>query len=164
MFIQLLIILHTKSYLPFPMYRFTATTAAVLFFLMMMTTACSDAGSQNQSGDGELQAVPDGPLTVQVQFLVDEDRYEEALTKLRKEDGSNPEIMVMLRDTHLHYGTWLMYHAEMIHMTERMPMALAHFRRVLELDPQNRQAQANIRQIEDIYQSMNREIPQGVAE
>lgn len=138
--------------------------SAALIFLLMMMSACSDAGSQNGQEASAPRAVPDGPLVVQVQFLVDEDRYEEALGKLRQEDAANPEIMVMLRDTHLHYGTWLMYHAETIHMTERMPMALAHFRRVLELDPQNRQAQANIRQIEDIYRSMNRDIPQGVAE
>ncbi|MCC5933957.1 MAG: hypothetical protein LAT75_06115 [Candidatus Cyclonatronum sp.] len=127
-------------------------------------SACSDAGSQNQPDAAGQNAVPDGPLVMQVQFLVDEDRYEEALGKLRQEDAADPEIMVLLRDTHLHFGTWLMYHAETIHMTERMPMALSHFRRVLELDPQNRQAQANIRQIEDIYRSMNRDIPQGVAE
>lgn len=146
------------------MTRISVVTATVFLFVIMMMSACSDAGSQNQAQSAELRPVPEGPLVVQVQFLVDEDRYEEALAKLREEDGSNPEIMAMLRDTHLHYGTWLMYHAEMIHMTERMPMALSHFRRVLELDPQNRQAQANIRQIEDIYRSMNREIPQGVAE
>jgi DNA-directed RNA polymerase subunit F len=45
-----------------------------------------------------------------------------------------------------------------------MPEALRHYRKVVELDPENAQAKAEIEQIEGIYRSLDREIPQGVAE
>lgn len=108
--------------------------------------------------------MPDGTLQEQIQFLVNENLFDEALQRLRVEDKNDSSIMVMLRDTHLLYGNWLMYHAETIHMTDRMPKALRHFRRVLEIDPNNRTARSNIDQIETIYRQMGRDIPEGVAE
>ncbi|MCH8556845.1 MAG: hypothetical protein LAT84_03435 [Balneolia bacterium] len=153
--------------------KISKTLFSILLISFLSFTAfqaCSDeAGSPNTQNENSAEArasapVPDGTITEQVQFLVDRDRYEEALAKLRNEDMEEPEIQIIVRDTHLHYGNWLMYQAETIHMTERMPMALAHFRRVLQLDPNNRQAQANIQQIEEIYESLGREIPDGIAE
>lgn len=130
---------------------------SAVFFLI---NAC---GNQNDESSS-LENADDQSLTGQVQVLVDENRFEEALDLLRNEDESDREVAVLLRDTHLLYGNWLMYHAEEIHMTERMPMALAHFRRVLELDPQNPQARTNKQQIVEIYNSMGRNVPSGVAE
>ncbi len=144
-------------------------TPVLILLSFFVFQACAESSEDNANYEQtteqtrELAPLPDGSVTEQVQFLVDLDRYEEALEILRNEDQDDDEIQVITRDTHLHYGNWLMYHAETIQMNERMPMALAHFRRVLELDPQNSQARANIQQIEDIYQSMGREIPQGVA-
>ncbi|MCH8568111.1 MAG: hypothetical protein LAT67_07600 [Balneolales bacterium] len=129
---------------------------------LLFVAGCGN-GADTASTDRN-QVIPDGTIAEQVQFLVDHDRYEEALNKLKNEDSSSPEIMQMKRDTHLHYGNWLMYHAETIHMTERMPMALAHFRKVLEMDPENRQARANKQQIIDIYNQLGRPVPDGVAQ
>jgi hypothetical protein len=42
--------------------------------------------------------------------------------------------------------------------------ALRHFRKVLQLDPGNSRAQAEIDQIEGIYTQMGRPIPEGVAD
>jgi tetratricopeptide (TPR) repeat protein len=129
-------------------------SAAILVFF----TGCS---GEAESTDPTY--VPEGTTVEQVQFLVDANRFEEALDILR--DATDDETtIVLLRDTHLHYGNWLMYHADTIHMTDRMPKALRHFRRVLELDPGNRTARSNIEQIEGIYRQMGRDIPEGVAE
>lgn len=124
----------------------------------MVLTGCSDNSSDQNA------PVPDGPPEVQVQYLVDNNRYDEALDKLGNLNQSDTTTIIMLRDTHLHYGNWLMYHADTIHMSDRMPKALRHFRRVLEIDPDNRQARSNIDQIESIYRQMGRDIPEGVAE
>lgn len=127
--------------------------------LVLFISACA-----SEQVSPENAPVPEGSLTQQIQFLVDNNRFDEALDKLRMEDSSEPRIMIMIRDTHLHYGNWLMYHAETIHMTERMPKALRHFRRVLEIDPNNRTARSNIEQIEAIYAQLGRPVPEGVAE
>ncbi len=127
-------------------------------FSLLILGGCGNQDEENTPPD------VDDSLTGQVQTLVDDNRYEEALELLRAEDASQTEVAALLRDTHLLYGNWLMYHAADIHMTERMPRALAHFRRVLDLDPRNSQARANKDQIEEIYKSMGRPIPRGVAE
>jgi tetratricopeptide (TPR) repeat protein len=131
----------------------------LILILLFVVTACS-----SEKTSPENAPVPEGSLSQQIQFLVDNNRFDEALDKLRKEDASETRIIVMIRDTHLLYGNWLMYHAETIHMTERMPKALRHFRRVLEIDPNNRTARSNIEQIEAIYAQLGRPVPEGVAE
>ncbi len=132
-------------------------TIYLVSFTLLFLSACGNNGN-------DTAAIPDGPIEQQVQFLVDQDRYEEALDILREADQDDRRVAVMTRDTHLLYANWLMHSADSIHMTERMPLALQHFRRVLELDSENQIALASIEQIESIYQQMGREIPQGVAE
>jgi len=142
------------------------TYTFLLLFLSMTLAACSgsDEAPDQYTEPAPVEAVPEGSLVDQVQFLVNADRFEDALDLLRHEDLDDTQIKAMVRDTHLLYANWLMHHAESIHMTERMPKALAHFRRVLELDPDNSKAKADLQQIEEIYRSMGRDIPQGVAE
>jgi tetratricopeptide (TPR) repeat protein len=138
-------------------------TPVILFFLLLFIVSIAASCTSEGSGS-EHAALPDGTLQEQVQFLVNQNLFDDALDLLRKEDETDRSILLMLRDTHLHYGNWLMYHAETIHMTDRMPKALQHFRRVLEMDPNNRTARSNIDQIETIYRQMGRDIPGGVAE
>ena len=59
---------------------------------------------------------------------------------------------------------WEMTHGEIADQRTRMPAALQHLRRALELDPGNAQAMEQIQLIEGIYRSLNRPIPEGVAE
>ncbi len=136
--------------------------SAVRIFLVMAVSVVMLAGC----GNAEDAPEADAPSTLegQIQALVDDNNYEEALELLRTEDESETSVMVLLRDTHLLYGNWLMYHADEIHMTERMPRALAQFRRVLQIDPQNSQARANKQQIVEIYHSMGRDVPAGIAD
>lgn len=90
--------------------------------------------------------------------------YGRILETLREQEG----VEEQLATAHLGYGIWLVYYGvdltDQNSMKEIMPMALRHFRRVLELDPSSDKAQSEIAQLEGIYRSLGREVPQGVAE
>ena len=60
---------------------------------------------------------------------------------------------------HMTAGNYLMFEANLSPKKKYKP-ALKHYRRVLELDPSNVEAQRNKTQIEEIYTSMGRPIPQ----
>ena len=60
---------------------------------------------------------------------------------------------------HMTAGNYLMFEANLSPKKKYKP-ALKHYRRVLELDPSNAEAQRNKAQIEEIYTSMGRPIPQ----
>ena len=147
----------------------SCVTLLSFFAALLLFTACgSDAPEAENPTDSAEEVnqdpIPEGTTIEQVQFLVDNNRFEEALEILRAEEGSDPQMQAALRDTHFLYGEWLMYHAETVEMNVRMPRALEHFRRVLELEPENEAAQANIEQIEGVYRSMGRPVPEGVAD
>jgi tetratricopeptide (TPR) repeat protein len=131
--------------------------------LILIIAACT----QQDAANGPDTAVPDlsgMSLTQQVVYLVELDEYEQALDLLGNADQNDPQVMQLKRDTHLLYGLWLTYSADSVQMSERMGGALRHFRRVLQLDPGNSRAQAEIEQIEGIYTQMGRPIPEGVAD
>jgi tetratricopeptide (TPR) repeat protein len=131
--------------------------------LIFIIAACSKQDAAN----GPDTAAPDlsgMPLTQQVVYLVELDEYEQALDLLGNADQNDPQVMQLKRDTHLLYGLWLTYSADSVQMSERMGGALRHFRRVMQLDPENSRAQAEIEQIEGIYTQMGRPIPEGVAD
>ena len=88
--------------------------------------------------------------------------FEEALDILRDSDQDDDTVNQLLMATHMNYALYLTHESDM-GMTERMPSALRHFRRVLELDPGNARAQAEADNIESIYRSLGRDIPEGVA-
>lgn len=145
-------------------YLFMMMAGALLLFAGCASDNSDDAKASAQEQEMSQEPVPEGPVLEQVQFLVDNNRFEEALEKLKAEDTSEPQIRTALRDTHFLYGEWLMYHADSVQMNVRMPTALRHFRRVVEMEPDNEAAQANIQQIESVYRSMDRPIPEGIAE
>jgi hypothetical protein len=60
---------------------------------------------------------------------------------------------------HMAAGNYLMFDANLSPKKKYRP-ALKHYRRVLELDANNAEAQRNKTQIEEIYTSMGRPIPQ----
>jgi len=157
------------------MYKFSLL-AIILAFTLFSLACSSDQPEQDPSEYSITEApreaevsshtAPSGAsLEERVQFYVDHDQYEDALDELRNADSSGGNVMIMKRDTHLHYATWLMNTAvQHGHMADNMPKSLRHFRRVLEIDPDNRQARTNIDQIEGIYRQMGRDVPEGVAE
>lgn len=105
---------------------------------------------------------PEG-LETGINRLVEQHEYEEALATLREADDEPQKVHRLKVQTHLAYANYLTHEADHLEMRDRMSDALRHFRRVLELDPDNSQAQTHIELIEGIYRQMGREIPEGVA-
>jgi tetratricopeptide (TPR) repeat protein len=141
----------------------------VLFSLFFLISSCgnpesdpdTDSYPEVESAETDISGLP---LQQQIQVLIDRDQYEEALEILRNADQENPQVKQLQRDAHLLYGLWLTYSADTVQMSERMGGALRHYRRVLELDPENTRAKVEIDQIEGIYEQMGRPIPEGVAD
>lgn len=102
-------------------------------------------------------------LSQRVQFYLDNNLFNDALIALQGQDEDDIEIKNLKIATHMLYALELTY-GSLTEQRTRMPEALRHYRRVLQLDPDNERAKAEIEQIESIYRSLNREIPQGVAE
>lgn len=136
---------------------------------LVVFSGCSET-QESETSSVELKVTaekPDNfeslPLVEKIEFHIENDQYDDALNLLRPFDENDQQIKELLIATHMTYGLNLTY-GSLTDQRTRMPEALRQFRRVLELDPSNTAAQAEIDQIEGIYRSMNREIPQGVAE
>lgn len=72
-------------------------------------------------------------------------------------------VYALLVNTHLAYASYLTHEADHLAMGQRMGDALRHFRRVVELDPENSIALTHVELIEGIYAQMGRDVPEGVA-
>lgn len=136
---------------------------------LVVFSGCSET-QESETSSVELKVTaekPDNfeslPLVEKIEFHIENDQYDDALNLLRPLDENDQQIKELLIATHMTYGLNLTY-GSLTDQRTRMPEALRQLRRVLELDPSNTSAQAEIDQIESIYRSMNREIPQGVAE
>jgi Flp pilus assembly protein TadD len=142
----------------------------VVIAILVALTACateqsSESNLQSQASI-EVQLPSDFEsytLAQKVQFHIQNDQYNDALGLLNGLDAEDSEIKELKIAAHMTYALSLTY-GSLTEMRTRMPEALRHYRRVLELDPGNAQAKAEIEQIEGIYRSLNREIPTGVAE
>lgn len=96
-----------------------------------------------------------GNITEKVNQHIKKDRYSEALDLL--EGASNQSKADSLREkVHLNYGLFLEYRGgeENMNMRDRMTGALEQFIRVLEINPANQKALAEIKQIMSVYSTM----------
>lgn len=151
----------------------------LLLSLSLITISCGDSSETVQMN---------GSVNSEAMSMAQNGQYVQAMQATQQTQGTNPEEAVatfgeiekmLLTDleevregnstdsakiaAHYNYGIYLEYYANSKEMRTRMTDALKHFRRVLEIDPDNAEAQAEIEQIEGIYRSMGRDIPQGVA-
>lgn len=92
-------------------------------------------------------------ISSHVDQLIQQDKYEEALSALESYDASKPEISKLLEKTHLNYGLYLEYRGE-ASMRERMLGALRQYIEVLRLNPENEKARSEINQIMSVYGTM----------
>ena len=102
------------------------------------------------------------PAVTQAQTLLKARKYEDAVMLLDKAHTANPksaEITKALTDAHLAAVDALMADDALPPM-RKYPSALREYRKVLALDKTNAKAKANVDQIEGIYKSMGRPIPQ----
>ncbi|HET8865400.1 MAG TPA: hypothetical protein VFM80_06845 [Gracilimonas sp.] len=91
-------------------------------------------------------------LDQQVDALVAEEQFEDALALLDKQDSS-PEVEALKEETHLQYGIHLIYNADPASMRENANNALREFIAVLEINPENEKARAETEQILSIYRT-----------
>jgi len=103
-------------------------------------TACSQ--SENKT-----------PMTLeqQVDQLVTEAKFDEAMNLL--DESSSEEALQLREEVHLRHGIYLIYNADPAQMRENANNALREFVAVLELNPDNEKARAEIEQILGIYRS-----------
>ncbi len=120
---------------------------------------------QNPHSQGDMQN-PHGQ--VDMTDMAPESAVDEKADKLVKEakdfeeeykKNSTEENKRILIEKNMAAGNYLMYQAE-LNPKKKYGPALKLFKRVLELDPKNQEAMNNKMQIEDIYNSMGRPIPQ----
>jgi len=119
---------------------------------------------QNPHNQGDMKQ--DG-LTGDMTDMAPESAVDEKADKLIKEandfestfkKSNTEENKKSLVEKHMAAGVYLMYQAN-LNPKKKYGPALKHFKRVLELDPNNKEAISNKMQIEDIYNSMGRTIP-----
>lgn len=118
----------------------------LLLSLLILFTLLSCSSDQETLPDPEL------PLPVRVDLLIDQNRYEQALSLLAEEDREDPEIRLALEKTHLNYALYSMNTFDQTEMRTRMNTALIHFAEVLRLNPNNIVATEQIGQILSIYE------------
>lgn len=138
----------------------------IKFLLVMVSLSMFIACSTEKVPQVEQPAVVDLTelsFTDRVQYHIENSEFEEAFALVKSADQNDPTVQELLLATHMTYALELTY-GSLTDQRTRMPEALRHYRRVLEINPDNAQAKAEIEQIEGIYRSLNREIPQGVAE
>lgn len=133
----------------------------LVIVILSIIVACNDA--EVPRTEQQFLDLSSMTLSDRVQYHIEEKEFEEAFTMVKAADQSDPIVKQLLIATHMRYALELTY-GSLTDQRTRMPEALRHYRRVLELNPDNIQAQAEIDQIEGIYRSLNREIPEGVAE
>ncbi len=111
------------------------------FLVFGLITACSQSESEKA-------------MTVQQQVdkLIEEAKFEEAMTVL---DGKpeSPEVTSLKEKVHLQHGIHLIYNSDPSQMRENANNALREFIAVLEINPENEKAKAEIDQILGIYRT-----------
>jgi hypothetical protein len=153
----------------------------ILFFTVILFAGCSkmEEKKQNQpetkqpidkmqnphSKDNKQEGSQD--LSGEMIDMAPETAVDEKADKLVKEandfentykDKNTEENKKTLVEKHMAAGKHLMFEAN-LNPKKKYGPALKHFKRVLELAPNNQEAMNNRLQIEDIYNSMGRPIP-----
>jgi FPC/CPF motif-containing protein YcgG len=117
------------------------------YLLLLLSTALFVACSNDTPED----------LEKQVEQFISEDNYTDALSLLNDADPANTEadIPELKEKAHLNYGLYLEYRGpEDSSMRDRMTSALEQYIEVLNINPQNEKARAEIKQIMGIYDTM----------
>ncbi len=101
-------------------------------------------------------------LNERVDQLIAEDNYPKAITLLEdaNPDETEADIPELKEKTHLNYGLYLEYRGpEGSTMRDRMTSALQQYIEVLNINPENEKARAEIEQIMSIYDTMDGKSP-----
>ncbi len=94
--------------------------------------------------------------------MVDSGSYEEGIQQLEGLAKSSPDDEALKQSqisANMKYAHFLMMN-DTLPPRVKYPKALKHYRIVLKLDPNNKNAQDNANQIIEIYKMMGREVPE----
>lgn len=155
--------------------RITLALVIMMFFIAGCTKMEEKKSTENKSpqGQNDNQVNPHGNMQMDKQQNTDktdmasEDAVDTQADKLTKEandfesvysKNKNEENKKLLVEKHMDAGNYLMFKAN-LNPKKKYGPALKHYNRVLELQPDNAEAKANKKQIEDIYEMMGRPIP-----
>lgn len=96
-------------------------------------------------------------IATEVDQLIAEDDYEQAINLLENADASETEanLAELKEKAYLNYGLYLEYRGpEDSSMRDRMTLALEQYIKVLNINPENQKALSEIKQIMSIYSTM----------
>ncbi len=110
---------------------------SLFLMLFVLISACSDSSQT---------------LDQQVDVLVQEQKFDEAISLLDNQESSE-SVSSLKERVHLQHGIYLIYNADPSQMRENANNALREFIAVLEINPDNEKARAEIQQIINIYRS-----------
>jgi len=115
-------------------------------FLLILITVGVFACSKSETD------TPPQPASLQeeIDLLIEQDQYEQALARLSEKDASE-EVAKLKEKTHLNYGIHLIYQSVPENMRENANNALRQFIEVLKINPDNEKAISEIDQIMSIY-------------
>jgi len=115
---------------------------SVLLIPVLLLAACSNDRTEHDN------------IEERIDYLIEDDRYEDALEALENEDRNDPEIRTLLEKTHLNYGLHNMNTFDETEMRTRMNEALRQFTEVLKINENNDMARNQINQILQIYDTI----------
>jgi tetratricopeptide (TPR) repeat protein len=112
----------------------------------------SPHGDKQQEQSGSMNYAEDSAMVVKLTVEADnaDARYEKSKSDSDKKATVEKQMAA---------ANYLMFQAESLTPKKKYRPALKRYKRVLELDPSNKEAAANKKQIEDIYQQMGMPIP-----
>lgn len=113
------------------------------WILLLVLTACSGKTPEN--------------LEQYIDQLITNDQYESALEVLEDADSTSTDanLPLLKEKVHLNYGLYLEYRGpEESSMRDRMTSALEQYIEVLNINPGNEKARAEIKQIMGVYSTM----------
>jgi PBP1b-binding outer membrane lipoprotein LpoB len=120
--------------------------------MRILLFAILTAGFITACNQSEKKAEQEQTLEQQVNSLVEEARFEDAMAIL---DGrpTSPEVVALKENVHLQHGIYLIYNSDPSQMRENANNALLEFIAVLEINPENEKAIAETEQILGIYRT-----------
>lgn len=133
-----------------------AARFALLALLGVFAAGCAGSDAQQTAGSAASLSADASPVE-RVDAWIEQNEYEQALEWLASDEASSladAQRNQLLEKTWLNYGLHNMSTFEPGEMRTRMNDALRCFARVIEINPANRMADQQIRQILGVYATM----------
>ena len=132
------------------------------FYILVLLAGLLACAKTESANTPEAAAIPTA-LPEKIDFFIENDRYEEALSALENEPV-NEETLQLREKAHLNYGIHTVYQADPSTMRENANKGLRQFIKVLDINRDNEKAISEIENIMSIYASLNRSPEESVLE